>query len=394
MMRAKARPHVAHRPAVQYHTKKQYLFDVDDEEYRPQKKAAAKKTIVKAKARPKAQVKAQAKAKVKAKAMPANTPPPRFEPVAEWFDDLPNLYLRRPALSCPVELNKEELAKELPDAAEVTDAVSKKLAEARQSDAVKELTEDELFALVAYTHDLGPCGKRSLYAALNEHLRSRKTAADTLTGLPRGSPWEGYLYYLALAVIKLSDESEMMVYRGFKAGKAKLADYHVGRKGQWAGVTSTSRERSVAGTFADGRGTIFRIRLCSGAVMPKGVSFFDFESEVVLAPYTQLRVESRPYEDEDGMRLIDLKALPPEVTVTEDAVAICKAGTQAEKQRLEEAEVARAAKVEADKEQRKQMTPEEKRAAKMARAAKALEVVPVTGFHGGALVAGFGAGLL
>ena len=345
MMRAMPRLQVAYRSKVVHRPVVHHRTDV-----LPSKKATAKKKPAKttafAKKIAKAKPKAMAQAKVKT-ANPPRPPPSRLEPVAEWFVDLPNLFLRRPALSCQEELHKKELAQELPDAAQVAKDVSAKLSEVRQKDVVAELSDDELFALIAYTHDLGPSGKRSLYAALNVHLRSRKNASDAITGLPRASPWEGYLYYLALAMIRLSSGTEMTVYRGFKAGKSKLADYRVGRKGQWAGVTSTSRDRSVAATFADRRGTVFRIQLCSSTLMPKGVSFFDFESEVVMAPYTQLRVESDLYVAEDGVKLIDLKALPPEVTVTNDTVEICKAGTKAEKQRLEEAAAAKEAKSEA-----------------------------------------------
>ena len=122
------------------------------------------------------------------------------------------------------------------------------------------------------------------------------------------------------------------MYRGFSSGGAKLSDYEQGGTGQWVALSSTSTELNVARSFLGAGGTLFQIEASHGAMLPAGVSFYDGEREVLLPPLFEFEVLRGQHATEDGLRLVSLKQVAPQVEVGEDTIDI-KTRTNAEKGR-------------------------------------------------------------
>jgi hypothetical protein len=285
----------------------------------------------KSSAAPKAKAKAKTKAKAKATGSVASRPKPpsRFGGFGDYIDAITDLHLRRPTGSC---MNQLEVVQEAEGVEVDVDSLEKKVASARELSAVTSLSDDELRAVIAYTHEAAQ-RESSLYFVLNRHLRSLHKArqdADKTTGLPKGSTWEGYLFYLVRALVKLAGPA--IVYRGFSSGGAKLSDYEQGTTGQWVALSSTSTEIDVARSFIGTGGTLFEIEASHGAMLPAGVSFYDEEREVLLPPLFEFEVLQAQHASDDGVRLVRLKQVVPQVEVGEDTVDI-RTRTNAEKGR-------------------------------------------------------------
>eukprot|EP01103_Thecamoeba_quadrilineata_P017948 TRINITY_DN658_c1_g1_i5.p1 TRINITY_DN658_c1_g1~~TRINITY_DN658_c1_g1_i5.p1 ORF type:complete len:319 (-),score=45.43 TRINITY_DN658_c1_g1_i5:134-1021(-) len=145
------------------------------------------------------------------------------------------------------------------------------------------LDDDEMLAIVLYTHDLSLNGssEENFYWILNNVLRTRDPKVMI--------HWKGYLYHLLKGLSKLPGE-ELTVYRGGIPMKA-LEEYSVGRLIHWSRFTSTSTTKLRAVSFCQGKDNLvlLKIQVMSGRMI-KEYSLFEEEGEVLLMPNTRLIV--------------------------------------------------------------------------------------------------------
>ena len=137
---------------------------------------------------------------------------------------------------------------QIPDIEDMVDDIAFKTQQLQfGGDLPAALSEDELFAVVAYTYDTNDGEQKGqIYFELNNALREREAAArKAATAL-----WISYLWYLFSALDKLP-AFKGPVFRAYTAGtKAKmLTDYELGRPVQWGAFTSTSTAFGVAAGF-------------------------------------------------------------------------------------------------------------------------------------------------
>jgi hypothetical protein len=163
------------------------------------------------------------------------------------------------------------------------------------------LTADELFALVAYSHDAGTRSTdENLYFQLNKHLRTRDATARQVFL----HTWGGYTHYLLKGMSRLSDY-EGDGYRGYPDKATVFAQYKVGRPVQWGAFTSVSTSFSASKLFTNqADGVVFKIRISSGKDISP-YSFFPSEREILLSPALRFFVSSEPYRRE-GYWVIDM----------------------------------------------------------------------------------------
>ena len=104
------------------------------------------------------------------------------------------------------------------------------------------------------------------------------------------------------------------VWRGFSLTGVEAAAYQKGLVFLWPAFTSCSKSKDVAKDFSRGNGrgaaVLFKIEItsaqcCAGDI--QSVSYFEDESEVLMAPYTSLTVHKTSAED--GVTVVDCSAL-------------------------------------------------------------------------------------
>eukprot|EP01103_Thecamoeba_quadrilineata_P017947 TRINITY_DN658_c0_g1_i9.p1 TRINITY_DN658_c0_g1~~TRINITY_DN658_c0_g1_i9.p1 ORF type:complete len:316 (-),score=45.52 TRINITY_DN658_c0_g1_i9:35-880(-) len=160
------------------------------------------------------------------------------------------------------------------------------------------LDDDEMLAIVLYTHDIGLNGSKeeNLYHILNNVLRTRDPKVLI--------HWKGYMFHLLKGLTKLPAEKKT-VYRGGIPMKA-LEEYSVGRPIHWSGFTSTSTDKSRAMLFCKGKEelVLLEIEVTSGRMI-KEYSLFEEEGEVLLMPNTRLFV-SRGLKKKDNIWTVKL----------------------------------------------------------------------------------------
>eukprot|EP00291_Cryptomonas_curvata_P029934 CAMPEP_0172210972 /NCGR_PEP_ID=MMETSP1050-20130122/36127_1 /TAXON_ID=233186 /ORGANISM="Cryptomonas curvata, Strain CCAP979/52" /LENGTH=183 /DNA_ID=CAMNT_0012891339 /DNA_START=634 /DNA_END=1186 /DNA_ORIENTATION=- len=159
---------------------------------------------------------------------------------------------------------------------------------------------------VFYTLDvsqyaIGANEKENFYHCINKALQKREPLL--LNQL------KGYLFFLLEALNNLPKEPEEVFYRGVGPDAIQIieANYKLGIKLVWSGITSTSKIEATAVEFAKGGGVVFRIRAVSGVSIVNFSSFPD-EAEVLLAPNFSATVSRSFYTDpaHPGCRFIDL----------------------------------------------------------------------------------------
>jgi len=143
------------------------------------------------------------------------------------------------------------------------------------------LSDDEVFAVAIYTHELKGSMEGNFYFQLNQMLRKRsKVEFDK---------WRGYLYFLKNALRKFPDQKET-VYRGFPFTDIIEKEYREKRPIYWSGFSSCTPKFDVAKDFAKGPGGILlRIKIFSGKLI-KEYSIISMEDEILLLPNTKFRV--------------------------------------------------------------------------------------------------------
>jgi len=167
------------------------------------------------------------------------------------------------------------------------------------------LTKDESLAVVMYTHDLklhASTKGENFYFQLNEMFRRRMN--NEL------EQWKGYLYYLMTALKKFPDK-ETIVYRGIpKSAEEKLRkEYKKNRPIHWSGLSSATEDISIAKSFTDINGILFKIHIYEGKAI-SNYSFAPSENEILLSPNMKFRVVSELFRDDDGYLYIVLEQEP------------------------------------------------------------------------------------
>jgi serine/threonine protein kinase/Leucine-rich repeat (LRR) protein len=142
-------------------------------------------------------------------------------------------------------------------------------------------SEDEVFAIVAYTSDVRSIGlniERNVWRRLNTILHRRD-----LNGFP---PFEDYYWYLTQGLSKVPLESPADVWRGLSNTTLEMlgSRYAEGRRVCFVSFTSTSTLNGVMKDFAIGAASVMlRIEACEGRSL-RPYSLVPNEAEVMLAP--------------------------------------------------------------------------------------------------------------
>jgi hypothetical protein len=159
------------------------------------------------------------------------------------------------------------------------------------------LSEDEIFAVVLYTYDLGPRstqadGSDNFYFVVNDVIRKAKKEGPAVL-----EPLKEYFECFDSVWHKLP-QVRGRYFRGVpRASWAMVRGaYHVGRPIEWTAITSVSKNARVAERFAakDGAGGIvFDININDARDVAL-YSAVPAEEEVILSPNTQFTVASEP----------------------------------------------------------------------------------------------------
>jgi hypothetical protein len=215
-------------------------------------------------------------------------------PTAKWEDI-------RPPCSCLNVLRTHAPILRLVPGADIANDVEMMVMQLWFTGMPVVLSDDELAAIVTYTHDLQNGTQASnVYFELNKMLRSRGTG-------PRKElvqTWGFYMHYMMSALSKLPEITDVC-WRGM-VGQAKgLEEYKLGRPIQWGAFTSTTTDLNAAKALTDRTdGVLFKITVTSGRNI-NAFSFFPTEGEILLLPNHRFIVTSAPYQL-DGYTVLDL----------------------------------------------------------------------------------------
>ena len=182
---------------------------------------------------------------------------------------------------------------------------------------VASLSDDEIVAIAAYTHDLHQLDGKSgnLYFELNNALRVREDHGRLSTV----QAWGVFMRYALEGLAKLpsfessvsADAQTRWLYRGLPGAGGLVKDYTAGRQVKWRAFVSCSQQLHVAMQFGDmADNLVFRIKACRGKQVGL-FSAFPAEDEVMLLPGAQFVVASAPYGGPHGCTFVDLNEVIP-----------------------------------------------------------------------------------
>jgi hypothetical protein len=156
-----------------------------------------------------------------------------------------------------------------------------------------QLTRDESAAVFLYTMD---GGDNSFYRVLNEALRSENRRALR--------SWFGFLKLFDTALAKLPTVQKC-VWRGVNGNISQ--QFKKGQTVTWWTVSSCSVSLEIVQDFlgSDKNATLFMIE-AKKAKDISGYTSFPDEKEVLLAPGTQLYVESNALHHDGGLHVVHL----------------------------------------------------------------------------------------
>jgi hypothetical protein len=223
-------------------------------------------------------------------------------------------FRRRDVALMQVLRDSQEIRTRVPDIFQILKDVKDKVAELRHDPdiqyLVQNMDDDELVAIVIYTHDLqDPEGKRegNFYYEENRDLRARGTEARVQalqTWGPHVAP--------ALSGLQKMPDFEGDVFRGFADLDEILRQYQKGRIIQWGAWSSTTVKEEAAKNFAGATGIVLKITVFTGKDI-HGLSFFGGEGEILITPNHKFIVQSQPYP-QDGFTFIDMIEMREDVT--------------------------------------------------------------------------------
>eukprot|EP01103_Thecamoeba_quadrilineata_P005333 TRINITY_DN15147_c0_g1_i1.p1 TRINITY_DN15147_c0_g1~~TRINITY_DN15147_c0_g1_i1.p1 ORF type:complete len:568 (+),score=79.46 TRINITY_DN15147_c0_g1_i1:44-1747(+) len=149
------------------------------------------------------------------------------------------------------------------------------------------LTEDEVFAVIAYTFDFNNTNKRkeNIYYRLNKLLRDKVPTHE------KQEEWKDYLFHLLLCLKRLPTYQNQ-VYRGLDKKVDTEREYKLGTIVIWHSFTSATTRLDTAKTFlasSSKEGTIFVVNSTEGKLI-KEISSRPEEDEVLFQPNSRFRV--------------------------------------------------------------------------------------------------------
>jgi len=199
----------------------------------------------------------------------------------------------------------------VPDIEVIVSDIKKKMAGIASNDSVKDLLkkmdDDDIAAVLAYTHDFGTGEKNgNLYYELNNALRRRdETGRKELM-----RTWGVSVHYILKGFSKLPTH-EGVLYRGLDERSEIVKQYKLKRPIQWGSFTSTTTSLKSAKGFSDKKsGVIVKIKGGFGKVVGP-LSFFRGENEVILSPNAQFTVTEEP-EEKDGWWYVEIMQMSDE----------------------------------------------------------------------------------
>ena len=197
----------------------------------------------------------------------------------------------------------------VPRVASLIGSVLEKFDDVRQHDAnaralAGPLTDDELFGIIAYTHDfqLADNEKRgNLYFEMNNALRADSAAARQQMMIT----WGLTVHYILAGLTKLPDYAGV-VLRGVPDDGHLTAQYSLNRLVKWRAFSSSSSSLGAAAGFGTPEDVlIFRIQVTRGKVI-RLLSLFQQEDEVLLYPGMKFRVTRAAHAGDDGYTYVDM----------------------------------------------------------------------------------------
>jgi len=242
--------------------------------------------------------------------------PPVIQPDTPWRE-IPALYASAgmEVQGCRAELAANEgICAAVPRIASLVRCVTDKFEDVRHHDArarayAASLTDDELFAIIAYTNDFQlPNNERSgnLYFELNNALRSNSEHARQWMM----ATWGLFVHYILSGLDKLPCHAGV-VLRGIPRQCDIAQQYSNNRLIQWRGFSSSSNSLGEAARFGPpGDVLIFRITVTRGKVI-RLLSLFPQEDEILLYPGMRFRVTRAAYVGADGYTYVDMTEETP-----------------------------------------------------------------------------------
>jgi len=150
------------------------------------------------------------------------------------------------------------------------------------------LSHDEMFAIVMFTHELRPQGKET------ENFYFQLKHTNNL------DHFGGYLYYLQMAMSHFEDK-QMKVYRGVPLSNYDAVEKNYSKSQQisFSRYISATSDISLAHQAAENNGIIFEIHILTGKNITE-YAFLKIKSEIILSPNMVFLVTEELHKEDDG----------------------------------------------------------------------------------------------
>lgn len=226
----------------------------------------------------------------------------------EWEDGL-QWESMQPASGC-LEwlLTSASVRAAVPRIDQIVDEVAVKIRELRQDPVAQPvasvLDDDELAAIIAYTHDLRlPGGQKrgNLYYELNKALREQAPAQVA-------QAWGTFVHFAVRGLAKLPRFPHSTLRAVRDVSPQLISSYYIGMPIQWRSFLSTTTSESTTNSMLEGASGGLVFNFCSGGagVRVDDLSFVPLEIEVLIPPGRRFIVCSRPYTNVFGHTTIDI----------------------------------------------------------------------------------------
>jgi len=149
------------------------------------------------------------------------------------------------------------------------------------------LTQDQILAIAAYTHNLGTKKEMNMYYIMNKVLLLRDENHESV------KLWKGFVRHLKMALESLPRKT-LITYRGIPTQGELLRNVIIGQSLYWPTFTSTSTNREAALGFAGTNGVFMIFKIESGKKISE-YSCYPNEAEVLLPPDICFIVEDVNY---------------------------------------------------------------------------------------------------
>jgi hypothetical protein len=234
---------------------------------------------------------------------------PEFEPSIDLIDVL-NWTAKEPECADLIVgiLRNPNVRRDVPNIDLIADRVAAHVVKLQQSGDDNSLPSSALAAVIMYTDEEPGGSGVSVYGQLNNALRARGSESIKQTK----ETWGDFMYFMVKG-LEMIDAFTGVCYRGmqFQRKEQALLTYRIGLSVQWGAFSSTSTCVEKAKGFLEyspASGILFKINIFSGHSISR-FSLIKDESEILLSPMTQFKVNSEAYTDDQGYTIIDMEEI-------------------------------------------------------------------------------------